>query len=300
MGVLVSDDFNRAGGPATPVGNGWTEQEDSSTVNVQIVSNQLWLDGDVGTSYRGVYRSSSQNNGIVITGEVTIPNIQGSDFMHFYVLVLSGSNFTTGFGMKVEMDDGAGNGYVAVVDNASELATSSNMTIDNDTYNFEMEIADDYAIDIRFWSTSGSRPSSPDVSYTASTPSASGSNYAIHYSAPGIISFGGTVTVDNFQINELHFVDVSSPVSYTDNISIFKAIFANIQSALSYTDTIQTIPVRVVNLILSISITEVFSFQYVWDKFAKSVTSWTKPSKNSTSYTKQTKSSTSWNLRNKS
>lgn len=186
---IFTEDFNRAN--SGTVGNGWTE---TGSEGMSISSNTLQANLSGGLP-NGAYRAGAANAGVVVKFKFRFngagsPPAATDRSDQTYVLIKSNTT-TGGLGVKLHRSTGGGGGStppyypnsLAIYDNGNEYS-STNTAFSMDTwYWVEFSVGADYAMEVRWWADGGSRPSSPNITKAAFTPSSAGTNWSMYYNA---------------------------------------------------------------------------------------------------------------------
>ena len=197
MATNLEDDFNRS--DSSTVGGGWTETQVGSGTNAEILSNQLKI--TTGNSETYIYQDQgTPTDTILISVEWTPTSTYGQS----WVTVLNDGTQRDGYGLYLYPFGST----ITIVDNQTSKATDSSFTLTTGgsvTYRIDLEINGDSHIDAYVWDDTGSRPVSPDLSWTNSgspyTPTASGNNALIESAGQG--AGGATHYWDNYSITDI-------------------------------------------------------------------------------------------------
>lgn len=183
MALVFSDNFTRAN--SNTVGNGWTENE-LAAGNCSISSNSFRSNNPTTLAIQSIYRNVGINNAITITGSfIYFPNVATDRTTDQYIDVRSSAG-ASGLGLIVEIRTNnsygsTGFANIKLHDTSTVLTTVAKDSLRNVSGNiaYELTIYADNSMEGRVWDASGGRPSSPDVTSSARTPTASGSNVMI-------------------------------------------------------------------------------------------------------------------------
>ena len=196
---VFADTFDRA--DSTTVGNGWTEYNSwSGNIEEEIATNafQLRKINDTNGGVSGaIRRSGTKHTGVTIKADVVINSVASPSRSDFNILnfIGTGSDDYWGMGIGVAIDRAGSTSNYGHTANAvniviysggyerawvaftTGMATSDNWGTDADPYKVECEVKAG-SIDVYVWRSSGSKPTTPTLSWTG-TPATSGTNYKI-------------------------------------------------------------------------------------------------------------------------
>lgn len=203
--VVFSDDFNRADSENCTIGGGWTCVNSGANIarieqnTLASFSNQFNSGG-----YRVYQSDQTHKNDLTIKHKIQNAAESANSVDIQYVLVrANGAGITNGYGVAHDLV----NSEIEVVDNGVSLATAPWTYSRNTGTTYEVEIAIDStnSIDVRIWNTTGSRPSTPTLSYaTSSTPVAAGDNVQIsgNFGTTGSSGYAHTIRIDDYSLDD--------------------------------------------------------------------------------------------------
>lgn len=205
---LFSDAFDRA--DSTTIGNGWTEVATAGADLAQIISNKLRLRNDAGNNRDvGVYRSQTRGNDLIIFGRYKITTDNTGIIFEVCVNGVADETRNNSVAMQIRRSDNT----VHVMDGGTSKGNAASGLNATDEFYYEIQITTGYAIDVRIWATTGSRPSAATLSIAGFTPATNNSNWKFTHTTGGTsaaavdfaeIYFGNLSQVIDFDHTPLH------------------------------------------------------------------------------------------------
>ena len=197
--AVISDDFNRS--DSTTVGGGWSEGSAGSGSNAEIASNKLKISG-TNSGESVVYQAQKLTRGFTASCEFTPQEFTTAGAYAYFKLFNDGTR-RAGYGLRmfpggsIEITDANGTSETVKATGSTTLTSGGSVT-----YRIDLEVTKEGWMHVYIWDKSGSRPSSPTLSWTNSgsayTPASTGTNVAF-----GWVPNEGTtkyVLYDNFSI----------------------------------------------------------------------------------------------------